>query len=137
MSAPGIITGLDSGTLARLRALSETTHARTVPWVSLALGAKYAPWGNANFYQGIQYRVVGGVVELRGLVNPLPGVAGTDLVATLPTGARPERSRLFPVASATDGTCLEIRFDGAMGLANGAAPVAGLWISFDGVRFSL
>jgi hypothetical protein len=137
VSAPGLLTGLDAGTLARLRALSEQANPLESAWAPLALGAKYAPWGNALYHVGVQYRVVGKTLELRGLVNPLAGVVGTDIVATLPTGARPAKYRLVPVASATVGMVLQIASDGTLSFANGVAPVAGSWISFDGTRISL
>jgi hypothetical protein len=104
-------------------------------WLPLTLGAKYAAWTNPSFYQGASYRWTDDGIELRGLVSPLAGVTTADVVTTLPAALRPGRTRAFHVASSTANTIVAVGGEGSVLVTEGAAPVAGSWISLDGVRF--
>jgi hypothetical protein len=117
---------------AEIRTIDVTTRDE---WTALTLGAKYANWTNPDFYQGASYRWTDSGVELRGLVSPQSGATTTDPVTTLPAALRPPKSRAFHVASATANTLVLVGANGNVLVSEGAAPVAGAWISLDGIRF--
>ena len=104
-------------------------NATTAPaWLALPLQGGWANYGNG--YMPAQYRKVGDVVELRGLVQ-----GGGYTIATLPAGYRPTAGRgLFAVqTNANTIGRIDIDTAGSIMMVQGNNG----WISLDNVRFSI
>lgn len=61
-------------------------------WTAPTFQNSFTSWGSP--YQAVQYRKVGDVVHLRGLVNATNGTAGNPMF-TLPAGFRPTMNEDF------------------------------------------
>ena len=76
-----------------------------VPWITAALVNSWVGFSASN--PSLQYRKVGDVVQLRGL---LKGGASGATITTLPAGYRPPQQLLAPSIS-TDGAACRLTFE--------------------------
>ena len=97
-------------------------------WDGLSFGSGWANYGGA--YQAGQYKKVGDLVFLRGLVARTSGVGVT--IATLPSGFRPPAQCLYIMNTNTGAGRLDIQTDGQIVATSGGAD----WVQLDGISFS-
>ena len=98
-------------------------------WTGLSFGSGWANYGGA--YQTGQYKKVGDLVLLRGLVARTSGVGTT--IATLPSGFRPAAQCLYIMNTDTGVGRLDIQTDGQIIAISGGTG----WIQLDGLSFSV
>lgn len=98
-------------------------------WTGLSFGSGWANYGGA--YQTGQYKKVGDLVLLRGLVARTSGVGTT--IATLPSGYRPLAQCLYIMNTDTGVGRLDIQTDGQIIAISGGTG----WIQLDGLSFSV
>lgn len=98
-------------------------------WQNLSFGSGWTDYGGA--YQIGQYKKVGDLIFLRGLVKRTSG-SGTT-IATLPSGYRPSAQTLFVTISSDLLARIDIDTSGNIVMAIGSAA----WISLDGLYFSI
>jgi len=110
---------------------SSAGYASAYPagWVSLPYGTGWADYGT-GYSQG-RYRIIGDMVELRGLVKRTSGTGTT--IATLPVGYRPTRQTLFSVITNTGTGRVDALATGIIKLNSGGSG----WVSLDGLAFSI
>ena len=98
-------------------------------WTGLSFGSGWANYGSG--FQNGQYKKVGDLVFLRGLVARTSGVDTT--IATLPSGFRPPANTVF-ITNATDAFGrVDIQTDGTVLLNNGTPT----YVQLDGIVFSV
>ena len=98
-------------------------------WTGLSFGSGWASYGG-GFNSG-QYKKVGDIVFLRGLVARTSGVGTT--IATLPSGYRPAAQCVF-ITNATDAFGrVDVQTDGVILLNNGTPT----YVQLDGLSFSV
>lgn len=98
-------------------------------WTGLSFGSGWANYGGA--YQTGQYKKVGDIVFLRGLVARTSGVGTT--IATLPVGYRPPAQCLYIMNTDTGAGRLDIQTDGQIIATSGGTG----WVQLDGLSFSV
>ena len=106
-------------------------------WVEVTCpGAWTAPtfqnsWVNYDGVEPAQYRKVGDIVELRGLVKN--GTVGeTTAIFTLPTGFRPPKRVRIPIVANSVFAWISVGTDGVVGVGSGS----NVWVALDAVAFS-
>lgn len=87
-------------------------------------------WGDYGGFQTGQYKKVGDLVFLRGLVARSSGVGTT--IATLPSGYRPLTSIRFGIDTDTGHGAIEIASSGVITLQSGGT----VFVQFEGLIFS-
>ena len=98
-------------------------------WAGLSFGSGWASFG-IGFNNG-EYKKVGDIVFLRGLVARTSGVGTT--IATLPSGYRPSAQCVF-ITNATDAFGrVDVQTDGVILLNNGTPT----YVQLDGLSFSV
>ena len=97
-------------------------------WQNLSFGSGWVDYGGA--YQIGQYKKVGDLIFLRGLVKRTSG-SGTT-ITTLPSGYRPPAQLLFGVHTNTGFGRLDIDSSGNVSLQGGGAD----WVQLNGLVFS-
>lgn len=108
-------------------------------WSNLTFGAGWQGYqGGSTVYGTGQYRKMGDIVTLRGLVetNSAIGTIGVT-IGTLPVGFRPPYQSIFNQQTSVTGIS---RIDvGVPGIINitGAAPATANWVSLNGISFSV
>lgn len=104
-----------------------------VPWLPLAFAAGWTDY--AAGYQPGQYRKIGDIVYLRGLVTQVAG--STTSIATLPVGYRPLGVELCVVMSAygTLAARVDINPSGTINMT--PAPTVGYWVALTSLQFSV
>lgn len=98
-------------------------------WTGLSFGSGWADHGSG--YQAGQYKKVGDLVLLRGLVTRTSGVGTT--IATLPSGYRPPSGCLFGSLTDTGGGRVDIGADGNIYHTSGGTS----YVQLDGLSFSV
>lgn len=98
-------------------------------WAGLSFGSGWANYGGA--YQTGQYKKVGDLVLLRGLVARTSGVGTT--IATLPSGYRPLAQCLYIMNTDTGVGRLDIQTDGQIIATAGGTG----WVQLDNLSFSV
>jgi hypothetical protein len=97
-------------------------------------------WGNygGHFEVGSYRRDQLGVVHMRGLLTRVSGAPG-GVIATLPVGYRPQRTRVFPVHTGENPHQVgrvDVSADGSMVWFSGATGETD-YTSLDGIRFEV
>lgn len=100
-------------------------NANFSAWTNLTLGTGWANFGAG--YQGAQYRKIGDMVYLRGLVTRTSGVGTT--ITTLPSLHRPVANMLFDVQSNDALGRLDISTVGVVTLTTGS----GVWVNLSDI----
>lgn len=102
------------------------------PWYNLSL---FSGWSNAGSgYQTAQYRKIGDVVHLRGLVV---SSSTSSNVAQLPTGYWPTAGRLiFALWTGTTNYRVDVTTSGVITCA-GWTPASGNYVALDGIQFTV
>lgn len=114
---------------ARLAALeSRQTRLRTTAWVAPTLLNGWSNLGGLTAPAG--YRIVGGVVWLRGVVTGGTTTVGTTIF-TLPAGFRASHRLIFPVVSNNAFGRASVDPDGTVQFFIGS----NVWFSLDGIAF--
>jgi len=98
-------------------------------WTGLSFGSGWTSYGSS--YQTGQYKKVGDLVLLRGLVARTSGVGTT--IATLPAGYRPPAQCLYTIHTNTGDGRLDVQTDGQIILAAGGSD----YVQLDGLSFSV
>jgi hypothetical protein len=99
-------------------------------WVNVS-GIWGTGWGNfGSGYQGAQYKRVGDLIILRGMVARTSGVGTTIL--TMPSGYRPPDDEIHSTTTASGAGTVTSAPNGVMTLATGSA----IWVSLSGVVLS-
>ena len=100
----------------------------TGAWTGLSYGSGWTSYGSG--YQAGQYKKVGDLVFLRGLVGRTSGVGVT--IATLPSGYRPPAQCLYIMNTNTGAGRLDIQTDGQIVATSGGTD----WVQLEGFIFS-
>jgi hypothetical protein len=114
-----------------------TSYAPAVqPWLTFPFALNYQAFGGG--YQTPQYRLVGNIVTLRGLMTRNTATAGAgSTCGTLPVGARPTVGHLMFDTDMNGANCrVDVMTTGAIVHQGGALNVGGFF-SLDGIQFAI
>jgi hypothetical protein len=108
--------------------------SQVIGWTALPYATNWSDYGIGGQTPG-GYRVnPEGRVFLKGLVKKAIALVGADLIATLPTGARPASEHIFSCASAAGYTEVRVAVNGSVYIQAGGSAT---WTSLSQVAFDL
>jgi hypothetical protein len=103
-------------------------------WQALSYAANWSDFG-AGFPAG-SYKIDElGMVNLKGVFKKSIAIVAGETIATLPVGARPTTTHMFPFTYGSNVGELRVAPGGAITVQRGGAAVVADYNSFGGIRF--